>query len=179
MPKHNFKQLGIKSAQPKAGPYSYITPFEGQRFAGKDILKRSQYGAEFLNNTPTKSMNPVVGANPSSPISVNNITELSQAISQNNVDLVGYDIETLGNSKYSLQGTNRSPFVFDAPQVTLQRYKRNEKELVMQEALNLAVGVSDDTQAKMTRTLKELEVNPLKWAEYDKDKRRSVIDLML
>lgn len=179
MPKHNFKQLGIKSAQPKAGPYSYITPFEGQRFAGKDILKRSQYGAEFLNNTPIESMNPVVGANPSSPINANNITELSQAISQNNVDLVGYDIETLGNSKYSLQGTNRSPFVFDAPQVTLQRYKRNEKELVMQEALNLAVGVSDDTQAKMARTLKELEVNPLKWAEYDKDKRRSVIDLML
>lgn len=95
-------------------------------------------------------------------------------------EVLFYDIENIGSSLYSVQGTNQAAKNLEIAQMSIYKNALKDGKLVADgDAFVLTKQFSKETQDVMERHLKELEKNPLYWQSLDKNERRTLIDLTL
>ena len=179
---NKLKKLGVTPIQPEAIQFGYVSPHKGMPYLGDEIASKSQYGQDFLNKNVLSDgfkFDPAV--DPMTRVETRGLSlfETQRALASKPESFVFWDTETLGNSLFSMQGQDRKPDLLEVPQISLQRYKKGASGLELESALNIATGISSDSEQVLRRKVNELKKNPLTWSSYDNDKKRSLIDLML
>lgn len=180
---------GIEKINPKSGNLIYASSIKGRPWQGEKIEEASQLGANILNSTSRDAFSPVIGSTPIVSRAGMHPTENAKALSQMlaNNSIVLFDTETLGSSRYSLQGSGNPYSSFEIPEIAVSRFGIIQEQteagvkyiLKEQESLTLATQISQNSANLYKTKIEELKVNPRAWAFYNNEERRTLTDLIL
>ena len=177
-----LSQAGIKPASPLPLQVPYMSQPSFNNWGNNgNLTERQSVVSDYLNQIASDG---VVSGNPVSFYEIDgysglNLEETKQAFHNIKSEVNVYDLETLGSSPFSLQGSGENFELFDAPQISVHRHKVIDGKLEAENALVLAKQISGSTYDSLASDLKQLEKTPELWHTFSENKRRTLIDLGL
>lgn len=178
------KKIKINRVNPKGSAIGYTSNYYG---AGKPVNKShdelySQIPLDWLNTNGIDKLEPIqtaMGLTDKIDIGLHSTSKGIKEIKQNNKVTV-FDTETLGNWGFQQKLSGEKVDFNDIVQASMKTYSRNNNGvLVIEDSLDLAIQISDNTFNKSKNLLKQLNNDPRSWNRYTESQKRSLIDLIL